>query len=192
MPAEANSNGSLTPLLHAEGPPSHAVDWEHYRVPLTAAPMRRFSATARPKGYELAARWTRLSAALWDSLLMLLPLGIWFYLSQNVPMNSGERALWLGLVIATMVLVGVCQMILLTVRGQSLGKWSMGIRIVRADDNSNPGFWRACALRGVVPGLISAIPVIGNLFALVDILMIFGEKHQCLHDHMADTKVIEA
>jgi hypothetical protein len=58
-------------------------------------------------------------------------------------------------------------------------------------DESNPGFWRACVLRVLVPLFIRAIKFVGPFFALVDLLSIFGPERRCLHDLIADTKVAE-
>jgi hypothetical protein len=45
-------------------------------------------------------------------------------------------------------------------------------------------FW----LRNVVNAIISVVPFYG----LVEVLFIFGEARQCLHDKMADTIVVRA
>jgi uncharacterized RDD family membrane protein YckC len=91
---------------------------------------------------------------------------------------------WLGLLIV--------QVVLLSTSGQSLGKRIVGIRIVRYEDESNPGFVGAWLLRSLVPGLIAAIPCFGMIFSLVDIMCIFGVERRCLHDLIAGTKVIDA
>jgi hypothetical protein len=45
-------------------------------------------------------------------------------------------------------------------------------------------FW----LRNFVNGLLGMIP----LYGLIEILFIFGESQQCLHDKIADTIVVKA
>src|SRR5262249_1994463 len=82
------------------------------------------------------------------------------------------------------------QMILLSLRGQTLGKMAMGIRIVNFADASNPCFRRAVVRRGLVPALIGAIPGFGALFGLADAFFIFGEEKRCIHDLIAGTKVV--
>jgi hypothetical protein len=47
-------------------------------------------------------------------------------------------------------------------------------------------------LRGFIPGLIGAIPYIGPLFSLVNVLFIFREDYRCVHDHIAGTIVVQA
>ena len=68
----------------------------------------------------------------------------------------------------------------------------MRVRIVRADDGGNPGFLGAVVLRNMVRHVLIAVPVLGGLFALADILAIFGEERRCLHDRIAGTKVVES
>ena len=47
-------------------------------------------------------------------------------------------------------------------------------------------------LRGGLSWVLAAIPGIGNLYALIDVLCIFREDRRCLHDLIADTNVVEA
>ncbi len=90
-----------------------------------------------------------------------------------------------------MLIPAIVQIVLISIRGQSLGKMMLGIQIVRYVDEENPGFLRAIVLRAFVPGLIGSIPYIGMLFSLLDALFIFRADKRCLHDHIADTKVVE-
>ena len=47
-------------------------------------------------------------------------------------------------------------------------------------------------MRGFLPGLIGAIPLVGTVFSLVNICFIFREDRRCIHDLMAGTHVVEA
>jgi uncharacterized RDD family membrane protein YckC len=75
--------------------------------------------------------------------------------------------------------------------GQTLGKKALGIRIVRLS-GERAGLGRIVLLREVAPALVGAIPLLGAIFALVNVLFIFGEQRRCIHDHFADTKVVDA
>jgi uncharacterized RDD family membrane protein YckC len=86
--------------------------------------------------------------------------------------------------------LAVVQIWMLTTSGQTLGKRVLGIRIVRLGDDSNPGFVRAFLLRMVVPGLIGMLPLVGLCFTIVDALFIFRADRRCIHDLIADTKVV--
>ena len=95
----------------------------------------------------------------------------------------------------------VWTIVLLYKYGQTVGKKVMGIRVVRMD-GSRVTFARFFFLRGLAMGVISWIVSIvglaihlhflGNLVSLVDALMIFGAAHRCLHDYVADTRVVTA
>jgi uncharacterized RDD family membrane protein YckC len=91
-----------------------------------------------------------------------------------------------------LIVVGLVQMILLSMSGQTVGKKIMRIRIVKMLDGSNPGFLGAVLLRAWIPGLIIGLPCVGNVFALVDVLFISADDQRCLHDHIAGTTVIVA
>jgi uncharacterized RDD family membrane protein YckC len=83
------------------------------------------------------------------------------------------------------------QIYLVSTRGQTLGKRFFGIRIVRASDGSNPGFARAWLLRALVPGIIGLLPMIGSVFTIVNYCFIFRADRRCLHDLLADTRVVK-
>jgi hypothetical protein len=55
-------------------------------------------------------------------------------------------------------------------------------------DGSAVSLGRVFWLRNVLNGVISIIP----LYAFVEVLFIFSESRQCLHDKMADTIVVKA
>jgi uncharacterized RDD family membrane protein YckC len=55
-------------------------------------------------------------------------------------------------------------------------------------DGSPVSLGRLILLRNVVVWVLSLIP----MFGIVDVLFIFGESRQCLHDRIADTIVIKA
>ena len=165
----------------------------------TAAPVNPY---ASPKaavmhagsggGAELAARSQRLVAAIIDYLVFFVPLGV-----ALVPMFMASGRMATG-VIAGLLAGGLAFLaivirncLLLARNGQTIGKKAVGIRVVRTDD-SDAGFTRLFFLRGGLTWLLAAIPGIGNLYALIDVLFIFREDRRCLHDLIADTKVVEA
>jgi uncharacterized RDD family membrane protein YckC len=71
--------------------------------------------------------------------------------------------------------------------GQTIGKKLVGIKVVRTD-GTPATLGRIFWLRNLVNGLICLIPFYG----LVDLLFIFAESQQCLHDKIADTIVVKA
>jgi len=71
--------------------------------------------------------------------------------------------------------------------GQTIAKRLLEIRVVRTD-GSQASLGRIFWLRNVVNALLKIVP----LYGLVDALLIFGERRQCIHDMIADTIVVKA
>jgi len=156
---------------------------------------------------EPANLWLRLPAALIDGLLKIL-----CFLPTTIPVTraifaqaaSGEQHSFAEMVrtsseilnaslskslplLAVLLLV---QLTLLTLRGQSIGKLLLRLRIVRVPDGSAPGFLYAFLLRGFIPFVVEQIPMAGLLFWVVDSCFIFRGDRRCLHDWIAGTTVI--
>lgn len=105
---------------------------------------------------------------------------------HTIFINQGELSSLLPLAISTallgMVLVLAYQ-VLLTARGQTLGKRAFGLKVVRVD-GSAPGFGTAL-LRQTIGYFIS------NLFFGLGFLWVaFDSQHRGWHDYMAGTYVI--
>jgi len=143
-------------------------------------------------GLELATRWSRLWASLLDGVILMVTLGAVVALGGLSTMRSGAdaMAMMLNMLIGLAVYM-VFNSWLLYRSGQTIGKKLLAIRIVRTD-GSRAGFLRIVALRIVAVWVLSAIPIVGSLVWLVDVLMIFRDNRQCLHDMMADTLVVTA
>lgn len=143
-------------------------------------------------GEELASRGTRLGAAILDGLVtfifvlpgaFILAVGALASIPEGVSLAGGVL-MGLGA-----LAIGVYQWYLIATTGQSLGKKWLGIKIVR--QNGDPiGFLHGVVLRSWIISLLSNIPKVGFVVGLVDVLFIFGQRKLCLHDHIANTKVI--
>jgi uncharacterized RDD family membrane protein YckC len=169
-----------------------------YAVPVAVADRR-----PTPDGdtLVLADRSRRLGAVLLDSMVTfgaLIPLLAGAFMA----VLSGQRgyidfelnALSAGLVVLGAlgcVSVLIFQTYRLATTGQTLGRKFAGIRIVKMD-GSAVSFSSAVVLRTVIPSLIFAIPYLGLAFWLVDRLFIFRDDRRCIHDLIADTKVVIA
>ncbi len=149
----------------------------------------------------LASRLARLGAALLDTSIVVVPA---ILIAAVLPdfrdaitdptgttQPGGATLGVLGLFGLAVISFGIYQLVLLYRHGQTVGKKIVGIRIVRPD-GSRASFPRLLFLRYFVPGLIGAIPLLGLLFSLVNVLFIFGEERRCLHDRIADTIVVNA
>jgi uncharacterized RDD family membrane protein YckC len=159
-------------------------------------PKANLEGVAASNDAPLANRGARLGAILLDSLTMLpgvVAMGAGVGLAKYSADAGRSPGAGLGIAIGLggllMLAVIIYQIYLLATRGQTLGKRWMKIRIVKLD-GSNPGFVGAVLLRGGVNGIISAIPYLGGLYALVDALFIFRDDRRCVHDLIAGTRVI--
>jgi uncharacterized RDD family membrane protein YckC len=167
---------------------------------------------------QLAGRWVRLGAQLLDGVVtavligpgvaMLLP---WIIAQGNADpsqslfsrtpftlssLTDQVSLSTLPVAGATVLVTGwlvltVIQIILLSLRGQSIGKIVAGVRIVRLDGQP-AGFVHAWLLRNFVVRIICAVPTVGPIFWLTDILFIFSEGRRCVHDRIAGTRVVKA
>ena len=140
-----------------------------------------------------AERATRLGAAILDGLIfgamVYIPIIFTAAAAGAADEDGGGTILVVG---SLFTLVGLIAWSWLTIRfvlrnGQTIAKKLTGIKVVRSDGSAvslSRIFW----LRNVVNGIISIIP----LYGLVEVLFIFSESRQCLHDKMADTIVVKA
>lgn len=141
---------------------------------------------------ELAGRGSRLGAVFIDFFIFvasMVPGVLILSLSKG---NSRQEWLGIGFMGAAFLCLAITQTVLISRDGQSLGKKAVHIRIVKVKDETNPGFLKACFLRGFVVSVIGAIPYAGWIFVLVDSCFIFRDDRRCLHDLIAETKVIIA
>ena len=59
-------------------------------------------------------------------------------------------------------------------------------------DGSQASFARIVGLRYFTTSVLAPIPVVGSIYGLVDVLLIFRDSRRCLHDNIADTIVVTA
>lgn len=150
--------------------------------------------TGQPQPGELATRGKRFLAAMLDGgiaigvlwlLAMLTPYDVW---------SDDGRSLWTPRLADTAVGILVYLVLhgyLLATRGQTIGKALFKIRIARPD-GSKPSIGRLLGLREGPLFLLNVVPMIGQVFVLVDSLLIFRASRRCLHDQIADTVVLQA
>lgn len=143
----------------------------------------------------LASLGQRFGAAMLDGLVATVcvtPIIFGMALSGTENANPSTTAVILyslgGLALLSMVIYNLVR---LTQHGQTIGKKWVNIRIASFEDQSNPGFVKAVLLRGFVNGIIASIPVLGPIYSLVDICMIFREDRRCIHDLLAGTQVVQ-
>lgn len=140
--------------------------------------------------YELASPVSRLSAWLLDVSVVLvaivLVVGVLSLLFEGIAVDSDNEGFWLASM-AVLVAHQVIQAGLIKVRGQTIGKAIMGLRIIRTDG-------RPC---GLFYGYVArywpmgwAMAVTAGIIGLLNALMIFSDYHRTLRDRIADTLVV--
>lgn len=140
----------------------------------------------------LATRSRRFAGSMIDGAIILGILGLIAWLTPWNPFAPKDEALTSVQLLPA--LVGfVCFLLfhgyLLVTRGQTIGKALLGMRIVRTD-GSPASVGRLLGLRYGIGSIAGIIPVVAQIYSLVDCLLIFRKSHQCLHDQIADTVVI--
>lgn len=151
-----------------------------------------------------ADRATRLGAAILDGIIVMmmiyLPMVLVFVAVMAVtgPLDPEELEAGTG-PFPMMVLVGMglgivgfgvwCWLTYKNVKanGQTIAKKMLHIKVVRSD-GSPASVGRIFWLRNIVNGVLGIIP----LYGIIELLFIFGEAQQCLHDKIADTIVVKA
>lgn len=162
-----------------------------------------YRSEAAVTGAPLATLGQRLGGALLDGLTMLvafvpmiMAIGSTAFLAAAQGQEPSPESLEpnMGLIgfsgLMFLVLL-VINLVWLIKRGQSIGKRIVGTRIVALESDANPGGVKTVLLRGIVSGIIGAVPGLGGIYSLVDILFIFGKERRCLHDMIAGTRVVQ-
>jgi uncharacterized RDD family membrane protein YckC len=191
----------LSSLLASSSPP-------HFTPSSFSTPSPEFNQGRVAEAPEfvpvLAGRGSRLGAVLLDQLFILVLLlpGLWQLFQPFMEDIQAGRTITpeelvsqitpvLPLLIIPILAFAIVQIVLLVKHGQTVGKKLLGVRIVKLD-GSNPGFVSVIIMRGILPGIIGGIPMVGPFFSLINVLLIFREDRRCIHDLMAGTIVVEA
>ncbi|MEV0604368.1 RDD family protein [Streptomyces sp. NPDC050315] len=142
----------------------------------------------------LAGRGRRLLARIIDGILIGVPVGVimWFVVGgvdyPGTADDSGEQTVVSGV---TMLAYLIYEGLMLTTRGQTVGKMAMKIRVAMLENGAIPTA-RAGWVRAAVYTLPEIIPCCGPIFWLVNVLWCTWDKpyQQCLHDKAARTVVV--
>ncbi|MDI4632940.1 RDD family protein [Pelomonas sp. V22] len=144
---------------------------------------------------ELAGRGTRLLAAIVDGLLLGGVIWAVGMLSpfRSMLLDAGTPSLTelnIGSTAFGILMFLLLQGWPLVTRGQTIAKMLFKLRIVRTD-GSKVDAVRMLGLRYGVGFLLGINRVTSGIWGLIDCLLIFRDSRQCLHDSIADTKVIK-
>jgi uncharacterized RDD family membrane protein YckC len=159
-----------------------------------APPTAEVADVAAGSAPELAGRGARLVAVIVDGLVqggIYWVLTIVAFKSLNPRAGSIGMGVVVGQFVLGFVLFALIQGWMLHTEGQTIGKKLLGLRIVRSD-GERATLGRLLGLRYLVGWIITMIPFVGMIYALLDCLLIFRESRKCLHDNIADTIVVKA
>jgi uncharacterized RDD family membrane protein YckC len=163
-----------------------------------APPLVRVSEPLPADGLVEANRGARLAAAILDGLVPVVVVAILGICAAVALPAIGRGSSGAGAAIVFAVALGVVIVGWLVVTGvmvyrygQTIGKRIMSIRVVRSD-GSRAAFGRILGLRVGVMMVLGFIPLLGPLVGLIDSLLIFRDSSKCLHDDIADTRVVTA
>ena len=182
-----------------------------------------YSAAGIPGGHELAGVGARMLARAIDlgigfalGALVFLPFGGLEYIQDVIDvisqtLDSGQQfdqsdlptppsafpgfivgLLWLG-----------AQIALVALKGATIGKLALGLRIIRQDDGTIPPGWRPAVMRHLVAAVsafTSVVPVIGQLVGciaiivgLASVVMLFADsQRRTVMDFVASTFVVKS
>lgn len=158
-----------------------------------------------------ASWWKRVGAALIDGLILGIPIGLFAFSGVLAQMQgtefvdpvSGEAnpdamqemtALMAGvqwkISLAYLIVGGAYVILMHGLKGKTLGKMALGIRVVNED--GSPIDVPIAAKRAVVSPIAGIVPVVGGLLGLLNGLWpLWDEKKQSLGDKFAGTLVVE-
>ena len=153
--------------------------------------------------YALAGWWSRVGAALIDSLIIgvgaliiLAVFGSVFSVGFFESEETGVVALIVGLMLSFVAIAVVAllyaPLMMDRTNGKTLGRMAMGIRVVRA--NGQPmtfGFamLREVAVKALLFGFAGSITF--GLANLADVLWpLWDDENRALHDFLVDTRVV--
>ena len=151
--------------------------------------------TAEESGsYVLASKTDRFLAVLIDCAVgMVYAIPFWMYSGMWEVMKSHQQPS-LSLTLTSMFFGFITFLIFhgyfLKQHGQTIGKKAIGIRI--ADMNGHKPCFKTLIFKRYLPmSVLPAIPVVGTIYSLVDVGMIFRKNRRCLHDVIAGTQVLK-
>jgi uncharacterized RDD family membrane protein YckC len=167
--------------------PPEPPQFNPYAAP--AAPL----ATPNQIVLQLASRVSRFGAAMLDGLLYFgLPVvGVALMATSSSGNEIEPNYIGLTMIVLGLLAVIAVNCVWLDKYGQSIGKRAVGIKVVQVD-GSRCELWRFFFVRYLPIGVLGAIPGLGALLSLVNVLMIFGQEQRCLHDLFANTIVVQA
>jgi len=150
---------------------------------------------ARVPQAEPAGRGQRLGAVLVDGVIGI-PLALLALeytdtlqpLLQQRPVTLEQQLLLAAFGWASFIAI---HSYTLVKRGQTIGKYLIGVRIADLEGGVPP-LWRIAVLRYLPFNVLTLFGLLGSLVLLLDPLMICRGDRRCLHDLFCGTRVLRA
>lgn len=170
--------------------------------PLAPGAMTGWVTLGDSRVVELASPGARLGARVIDFIILaiglavLIPLGIGGSMAivgggTDAAAGLGVASLF-GTVLLVAVLGVVYEVVLVALRGQTVGKMATNTKVIRADTGDLPG-WSKSIGRWAIPYLAGLVPLIGWLVTLLTYLSLtWDDRRQGWHDKAAGTVVVKA
>ena len=143
----------------------------------------------------LASRWRRMGGWAADVVLAGL-VGVVLMAMAGLlgegGLGAARPAVGLSVVGFGVALYVALNVWLLATRGQTVGKYFAGTRIVSNETGLPAELHRLLLLRMAPFAVLCAVPRVGVPLYLATVLPVFRSDRRCLHDWAAGTKVVEA
>ena len=210
--------GAAQPAVAQQGTPQQG-GWQAPPVQGAYAQPPSDKVTTTPDGAPLANVWLRLLARIIDGLIVSViaaalaaptfgpaadafrefldkataaaEAGTSFDSAAFVEDERIARAI-LVLTLIQLLVSALYEIPLIALRGATLGKMIVGVRVRRWDAAGSPG-WAKAGLRWLGRDAAGAVPSIGPFYGLLDAIWLFWDKRrQCLHDKLPGTVVVRS
>lgn len=202
---EARADTDRTPRGLEQFPWSeetHASSWESPPASPEAEP--RMSASVPRRGWvilgtgegrQLATRWARLAAVVIDAVILAVVVMVASISDRSETSDFG----WVVWLVVSLFAAGY-EVALIALRGQTLGKMALKIRVVHLDNGDLPG-WLCAIRRFSLPGALSALEFVlpdpyGFVGPLLGLLcyasLTWHRLRRGWHDMFAGTVVVRA
>lgn len=196
------SNMPPPPPPPSPGPPGPPPDPGSYGP----SGMTGWAMTGTGQQLELAGAGARLGARIIDIVIMTVVMIVLFIVgvvalfgatSDSATDDEETIGYAISLFIVLAVLVGLLyEVVMIAIRGQTLGKMMTSVKVVRADNGLVPG-WGKSIVRWIIPTIAGSIlafliPGIGGLLSLlIYVSLLWDSARQGWHDKAAGTLVIK-
>jgi uncharacterized RDD family membrane protein YckC len=150
--------------------------------------------------YTLASPGKRLGARIIDMILISIGIVVIGFMGIGSGAALGSTGTDVGIgaaigailmTILTIAILTIAYEVTLTaLKGQTIGKMAVGIRVARADNGELPGFGKAI-MRWALPNLMLFVPFVGWLASVLTyVSLTWDDRRQGWHDKAAATVVL--